>query len=164
MRRPNQEIKLHILNTIRENGSATYTSIMNGLSAKGVKARPRDVRYSLEFLLAKKGIARSKQHRKRYVLTGLITPWGKPMSEITRNLIMTASMNGSLDKFEREAFSHLEAQEIKDKDLEFVDAKESSEIVDVDHTYKPLSKRDYVYVGVLAMSVAAITTSLLELL
>jgi hypothetical protein len=164
MKRPNKEVNAHILSTIQKDGSATYTSIMKGLSAKGVKARPRDVRYSLEFLLAKKGIARSKQHRKRYVSTGLMTPWGKPMSDITKNLIMTARMNGSLDKFEREAISHLEAQEIKDKDLEFVDAEESSEIVDVKHTYQPISGRDYVFVGVLAMSVAAITTTLLELL
>ncbi len=164
MKRPNNEVNVHILSTIRKDGSATYTSIMKGLSANGVKAYPRDVMSSLEFLLAKKAIERSKQHRKRYVLTGLMTPWGEPMSEITKNLIMTASMNGSLDKFEREAISHLKAQEIKDKDVEFVDAEESSEIVDVDHTYQPISQRDYVYVGVLAMSVAAITTTLLELL
>ena len=164
MRRPNKEVNVHILSTIQKDGSATYTSIMKGLSGKGVKAYPIEVMSSLEFLLAKKAIKRSKQHRKRYVLTGLMTPWGKPMSEITKNLIMTARMNGSLDKFEREAISHLEAQEIKDKDLEFVDAEKSSEIVDVKHTYQPISGRDYVFVGVLAMSVAAITTTLLELL
>lgn len=164
MKRPNNEVNVHILSTIQKDGSATYTSIMKGLSAKGVKAYPRDVMSSLEFLLAKKAIERSKHHRKRYVLPGLMTPWKKPISEITKDLIMTASMNGSLDKFEREAISHLEAQEIKDKHLESVEADESSEIVDVDHTYKPLSQRDYVYVGVLAMSVAAITTTILELL
>ena len=123
MRTLNNEVDVHILNTIKKDGSATYTSISKGLSAKTL-IKYGNVGYRLQYLLAQKAIEKSKHHSKRYVLTGL-------------------NMAG---------------------ESETVEAKDNSEIVEVDHTYQPISGRDYVFVGVLAMSVAAITTTLLELL